>query len=79
MHQGLRLGRTSVEYASRVPDDLQDMGVVCSLVVPPAYEACIVSQVFHANMLFDADGEAVEWSDEFPMFRVVVIERFSSG
>ncbi len=79
MHQSLRLGCTGVEYAACVPEDFQDVGVVWGFVVPPAYEACIMAEIFHPDHLFDTDWKPVKASNNFAMFGVVVVEEFGSG
>ena len=60
MHKRLRLGGTDVEDTAGFPEELEDMCVIWGSVIPPGDESSVPSEVFHTDVLFDADGEAVE-------------------
>ena len=78
MHQGLRLRRAGIEDAPSVPEDLEDVSVVGGPLVVPGDEAGVEAEVLHADVLFDADGEAVKGADRTLMLGEVGIEVFST-
>lgn len=63
MHQRLRLRRPHVEYSPGRPQDLQDMAISVADSAHPADEAGIQIEVLHGDMLFNADGDAVQGTD----------------
>jgi hypothetical protein len=79
VHQSLGLGRTDVEDGAGVPEEGQDVGVGGSDVRGPGDEASIKAEVFHSDVLFDADGEAVQGSYRCSVGGEVGVEEGGAG
>jgi hypothetical protein len=80
MHQCLRLVCPGIENGAGIPEELQDEGGGRGWwVTEPSDEACAAGKGFHADVLFDADGETVQQSDWFLVGRKVVVEVFGAG
>ena len=60
MHQSLWLRRSNIEDTACFPQQPQDQRIVGALVVPPGDKSTIQAKAFHANVLFDADWQAME-------------------
>lgn len=71
MHQCLRLRCTGIEHAASFPKDLEDVGVTFAFVVPPGYKTSVKTLTFHANVFFDADGQAMESTNRVFVFGIV--------
>lgn len=78
MHQRLGLGGPGIEDAAGLPEDLENVGVVGALVIPPADEAGVEAFPFHADVFFDADWEAMERAHCAFVFLIKVVKVFGS-
>jgi hypothetical protein len=74
MHQTLRLRAPDIKHRSGIPQNLQNIRIAFCHSANPAHEPSVPIQTFHANMLFDADWEAVKGTDGLFVFCKVGIE-----
>lgn len=74
MHHALRFRGTRVEDGTGIPQDLKNMSIRRSDVVPPRTVPGTQAEIFHSQMLLDAYGKAVQRTNGSLMFGVEDVE-----
>ena len=74
MHQSLRLRCPSVEDAASVPEEFEYQPIVRSNSADPRDETSVEVETFHGDVLFDADGQAVQRTNWFAMSGVMIVK-----
>lgn len=78
-HQSLWLGRPRIHDGTGFKQDLDDIGIIGTLLLDPAHKACRQVSACQADMCLDTNGEAVQGTRGLSMFGKVLIELLGSG